>query len=166
MLSLRPPRIDAQALYPATSCIFVAKWAFPLYFPASLLTRSSLEQNASDQQLEFELTKILNQYGSVFVKIRRDKRRDKRMPYAFGQFTVGKPSCSSQIPLLTMSRRMSTLVLLCSMPTVSLSSGAPCASNRLEPTVSFFIHLIARCILTSRSRLSRLQAVSQGHLSQ
>ncbi|KAH7308994.1 hypothetical protein B0I35DRAFT_490989 [Stachybotrys elegans] len=52
------------------------------------LTQSSLEQNASDQQLEFELTKTLNQYGSVFVKIRRDKRRDKRMPYAFGQFTV------------------------------------------------------------------------------
>ncbi|KEY65862.1 hypothetical protein S7711_05868 [Stachybotrys chartarum IBT 7711] len=69
MVSAKPPRVDAQSLYPATACIFVA----------------NLEARASDDELELALTKAFSRFGSVFVKIRRDGHRE--MPYAFCQYT-------------------------------------------------------------------------------
>lgn len=47
---------------------------------------SSLSQNFDDGKLEVEVTKYFSQFGTVFVKIRRDGRQ---MPFAFCQFTVG-----------------------------------------------------------------------------
>lgn len=47
----------------------------------------SLSQNFDDGRLEVEVTKYFSQFGTVFVKIRRDGRQ---MPFAFCQFTVGR----------------------------------------------------------------------------
>ncbi|KAH0497173.1 hypothetical protein TgHK011_004502 [Trichoderma gracile] len=63
-----PPRIDAQDIYPSSACVFVA----------------NLTQAVDDRRLEIEVTKYFSQYGTVFVKIRRDSRQ---MPFAFCQFT-------------------------------------------------------------------------------
>ncbi|OTA08397.1 hypothetical protein A9Z42_0000880 [Trichoderma parareesei] len=63
-----PPRIDAQDIYPSSACVFVA----------------NLTQAYDDRRLEIEVTKYFSQYGTVFVKIRRDSRQ---MPFAFCQFT-------------------------------------------------------------------------------
>lgn len=46
---------------------------------------SSLTQMESDETLEAEVTRIFSEFGTVFVKIRRDQ---KNMPFAFCQFTV------------------------------------------------------------------------------
>ncbi|KAL7818688.1 hypothetical protein V8C44DRAFT_318722 [Trichoderma aethiopicum] len=61
-------RIDAQDIYPSSACVFVA----------------NLTQAFDDRRLEIEVTKYFSQYGTVFVKIRRDSRQ---MPFAFCQFT-------------------------------------------------------------------------------
>ncbi|TFB03668.1 hypothetical protein CCMA1212_004767 [Trichoderma ghanense] len=63
-----PPQIDAQDIYPSSACVFVA----------------NLTQAFDDRRLEIEVTKYFSQYGTVFVKIRRDSRQ---MPFAFCQFT-------------------------------------------------------------------------------
>lgn len=60
---------DPQDLYPASSCIFVA----------------NLPERLSDQTLEAAVTKIFSQFGTVFIKIKRDPRN---MPHAFCQYTV------------------------------------------------------------------------------
>lgn len=38
-----------------------------------------------DAELEAEVTRVFSRFGTVFVKIRRDNR--KQMPFAFCQFT-------------------------------------------------------------------------------
>ncbi|KAK1255964.1 hypothetical protein MKX07_008223 [Trichoderma sp. CBMAI-0711] len=63
-----PTQIDAQNIYPSSACVFVA----------------NLSQAVDDRRLEIEVTKYFSQYGTVFVKIRRDSRQ---MPFAFCQFT-------------------------------------------------------------------------------
>ncbi|PNP49568.1 hypothetical protein THARTR1_09890 [Trichoderma harzianum] len=63
-----PLRVDAQNIYPSSACVFVA----------------NLSQAFDDQKLEIEVTKYFSQFGTVFVKIRRDSRQ---MPFAFCQFT-------------------------------------------------------------------------------
>jgi hypothetical protein len=45
----------------------------------------SLTQAESDDALEAEVTRVFSEFGTVFVKIRRDQRN---MPFAFCQFTV------------------------------------------------------------------------------
>ncbi|KAJ4140403.1 hypothetical protein NW768_001764 [Fusarium equiseti] len=62
---------DAQAIYPAEACLFVA----------------NLSQAVDDRSLENELTKFFGNFGTVFVKVKRDRRL---MPYAFAQFTERK----------------------------------------------------------------------------
>ncbi|KAH8121130.1 hypothetical protein FP744_10002082 [Trichoderma asperellum] len=59
---------DAQNIYPSSACVFVA----------------NLSQTFDDGRLEVEVTKYFSQFGTVFVKIRRDGRQ---MPFAFCQFT-------------------------------------------------------------------------------
>ncbi|GKU02580.1 unnamed protein product [Fusarium langsethiae] len=59
---------DAQAIYPAEACLFVA----------------NLAQNVDDLSIEKDLTRFFGQYGTVFIKVKRDRRI---MPYAFAQFT-------------------------------------------------------------------------------
>ncbi|KAM0465357.1 hypothetical protein ACHAPV_001403 [Trichoderma viride] len=63
-----PLQTDAQNIYPSSACVFVA----------------NLSQNFDDGRLEVEVTKYFSQFGTVFVKIRRDGRQ---MPFAFCQFT-------------------------------------------------------------------------------
>ncbi|UKZ60629.1 uncharacterized protein TrAtP1_001900 [Trichoderma atroviride] len=63
-----PLQTDAQNIYPSSACVFVA----------------NLSQNFDDGKLEVEVTKYFSQFGTVFVKIRRDGRQ---MPFAFCQFT-------------------------------------------------------------------------------
>ncbi|KAB5547174.1 hypothetical protein GE09DRAFT_1224190 [Coniochaeta sp. 2T2.1] len=60
--------VDAQHLYPHTACVFIA----------------NLPQQMSDQALEAEITEKFNQYGTIFVKIKRDR---KDMPFGFIQYT-------------------------------------------------------------------------------
>ncbi|KAB5559970.1 hypothetical protein GE09DRAFT_1057638 [Coniochaeta sp. 2T2.1] len=60
--------VDAQHLYPHTACVFIA----------------NLPQQMSDQALEAEITERFNEYGTIFVKIKRD-RND--MPFGFIQYT-------------------------------------------------------------------------------
>ncbi|CAF3664751.1 unnamed protein product [Fusarium graminearum] len=59
---------DAQAVYPAEACLFVA----------------NLPQNVDDVTIERDLTVFFSRYGTVFIKVKRDRRL---MPYAFAQFT-------------------------------------------------------------------------------
>ncbi|KAM0260911.1 hypothetical protein ACHAQJ_002531 [Trichoderma viride] len=63
-----PFQTDAQNIYPSSACVFVA----------------NLGQAFDDGRLEVEVTKYFSQFGTVFVKIRRDNRQ---MPFAFCQFT-------------------------------------------------------------------------------
>ncbi|KKP01504.1 hypothetical protein THAR02_06408 [Trichoderma harzianum] len=63
-----PLQVDAQNIYPSSACVFVA----------------NLTQAFDDRKLEIEVTKYFSQFGTVFVKIRRDSRQ---MPFAFCQFT-------------------------------------------------------------------------------
>ncbi|KAM0325127.1 hypothetical protein ACHAQA_007666 [Verticillium albo-atrum] len=60
---------DAQAYYSSGFCVFVA----------------NLSQSETDEDLEAAVTNAFSKYGTVFVKIRRDNR--KQMPYGFAQFT-------------------------------------------------------------------------------
>ncbi|POS83092.1 hypothetical protein EPUL_004372 [Erysiphe pulchra] len=59
---------DAQAIYPPSSCVFVA----------------NLLQSESDESLEVAVLEVFREFGTVFVKIRRDV---KHMPFAFCQYT-------------------------------------------------------------------------------
>ncbi|KAH7386150.1 hypothetical protein BKA64DRAFT_725872 [Cadophora sp. MPI-SDFR-AT-0126] len=59
---------DAQAIFPPSSCVFVA----------------NLLQSEGDEALEVAVTQIFREYGTVYVKIRRDA---KHMPFAFCQYT-------------------------------------------------------------------------------
>ncbi|KAI8675387.1 hypothetical protein NCS57_00439800 [Fusarium keratoplasticum] len=59
---------DAQSCYPPEACVFVA----------------NLSQNYDDLTLMSAVTNVFNQYGTVFVKIKRDKRQ---MPFGFAQYT-------------------------------------------------------------------------------
>ncbi|EEU47072.1 uncharacterized protein NECHADRAFT_78130 [Fusarium vanettenii 77-13-4] len=59
---------DAQSCYPSEACVFVA----------------NLSQNYDDLTLQSAVTKVFNLYGTVFVKIKRDKRQ---MPFGFAQYT-------------------------------------------------------------------------------
>ncbi|KAI0153527.1 hypothetical protein BJ166DRAFT_616740 [Pestalotiopsis sp. NC0098] len=60
--------VDAQAFYSPGACVFVA----------------NLPESVEDTHLEAEVTRAFSEYGTVFVKIRRDARN---MPFAFCQFT-------------------------------------------------------------------------------
>ncbi|RKF72283.1 putative rna recognition domain-containing protein [Golovinomyces cichoracearum] len=60
---------DAQAIYPPSSCVFVA----------------NLLQSESDEALEVAVLEVFREFGTVFVKIRRDA---KHMPFAFCQYTL------------------------------------------------------------------------------
>ncbi|KAL2689365.1 hypothetical protein Neosp_003418 [[Neocosmospora] mangrovei] len=66
---------DAQSCYPSEACVFVA----------------NLNQNYDDLTLQSAVTKVFNLYGTVFVKIKRDKRQ---MPFGFAQYT--KPEDAGQ----------------------------------------------------------------------
>ncbi|KAJ5040422.1 uncharacterized protein L3040_006078 [Drepanopeziza brunnea f. sp. 'multigermtubi'] len=59
---------DAQAIFPPSSCVFVA----------------NLLQSEADEALEVAVTQVFREYGTVYVKIRRDT---KQMPFAFCQYT-------------------------------------------------------------------------------
>ncbi|KAK4189171.1 hypothetical protein QBC35DRAFT_546712 [Podospora australis] len=63
--------VDAQGIYPATACVFVA----------------NLPEPRDDLALEAAVTRAFSQFGTVFVKIRRDSNN---MPFAFAQFTTEK----------------------------------------------------------------------------
>ncbi|KAL7804514.1 hypothetical protein V8C43DRAFT_320865 [Trichoderma afarasin] len=68
LIPREPLQVDAQNIYPSSACVFVA----------------NLTQAFDDRKLEIEVTKYFSQFGTVFVKIRRDSRQ---MPFAFCQFT-------------------------------------------------------------------------------
>lgn len=59
---------DAQAIFPPSSCVFVA----------------NLLQSETDEALEVAVTQVFREFGTVFVKIRRDSNQ---MPFAFCQYT-------------------------------------------------------------------------------
>ncbi|KAK1768759.1 hypothetical protein QBC33DRAFT_568434 [Phialemonium atrogriseum] len=64
----QPAEVDAQGVYPQSACVFVA----------------NLPENKDDVALEAALTREFCNYGTVFVKIRRDNHN---MPFAFCQYT-------------------------------------------------------------------------------
>lgn len=59
---------DSQAVFPPSCCVFVA----------------NLLQSETEEALQVAVTQVFREYGSVFVKIRRDS---KQMPFAFCQYT-------------------------------------------------------------------------------
>ncbi|KAH6855250.1 hypothetical protein B0I37DRAFT_423457 [Chaetomium sp. MPI-CAGE-AT-0009] len=64
--------IDAQGIYPPSACVFVA----------------NLPESKDDLALEAAVTREFSQFGTVFVKIRREvKGGITGMPYAFAQYT-------------------------------------------------------------------------------
>ena len=76
---------NAQAMLPPRACVFVAKSArYPMGGDTSLTTYS-LVQTQSDDQLEHHVHIAFLQYGTCYVKIRRDARD---MPFAFVQYEV------------------------------------------------------------------------------
>ncbi|RBQ66559.1 hypothetical protein FVER14953_02481 [Fusarium verticillioides] len=60
---------DAQSIYPGDACLFVA----------------NLPQHVDDLTLRVSLTKHFGKFGTVFVKVKRDRIR--HMPMAFVQYT-------------------------------------------------------------------------------
>ncbi|KAK2929496.1 RNA recognition motif domain [Fusarium oxysporum f. sp. vasinfectum] len=64
-----PREFDAQAVYPGDACLFVA----------------NLPQHVDDVTLRVSLTKHFGKFGTVFVKVKRDRTR--HMPMAFVQYT-------------------------------------------------------------------------------
>mgnify|MGYP001369840434 CR=1 FL=1 len=46
-----------------------------------------------DAELEAEVTRVFSRFGTVFVKIRRDNR--KQMPFAFCQFTCDEDALTA-----------------------------------------------------------------------
>ncbi|KAJ4308809.1 hypothetical protein N0V84_011879 [Fusarium piperis] len=66
--SALPREWDAQSCYPPEACVFVAN------------------QHYDDLTIASAVTKVFNKYGTVFVKIKRDKRQ---MPFGFAQYTKG-----------------------------------------------------------------------------
>ncbi|KAF4448141.1 Meiotic activator RIM4 [Fusarium austroafricanum] len=67
-IAASPPEFDAQALYPGDACVFVA----------------NLTHHFDDLTIKAALTKYFGMFGTVFVKVKRDRRR---MPFAFVQYT-------------------------------------------------------------------------------
>ncbi|KAK3904998.1 hypothetical protein C8A05DRAFT_13160 [Staphylotrichum tortipilum] len=64
--------LDAQGLYPSSACVFIA----------------NLPESKDDRALEAAITREFGQFGTVFVKIRREmKGGTTGMPYAFAQYT-------------------------------------------------------------------------------
>ncbi|RSL83801.1 hypothetical protein CEP51_004299 [Fusarium floridanum] len=59
---------DAQSCYPPEACVFVA----------------NLSQHYDDLTITSAVTKVFNEYGTVFVKIKRNKNQ---MPFGFAQYT-------------------------------------------------------------------------------
>lgn len=59
--------------------------AFHFMSPLLTGTHTSLPESIKDSRLEAEVTRAFSEFGTVFVKIRRDH---KNMPFAFCQFTV------------------------------------------------------------------------------
>ncbi|KAF4333002.1 meiotic activator RIM4 [Fusarium beomiforme] len=64
-----PRDFDAQSVYPGDACLFVA----------------NLPQHVDDLTLRASLTKHFGKFGTVFVKIKRDRKT--HMPMAFVQYT-------------------------------------------------------------------------------
>ncbi|KAF9763714.1 hypothetical protein IL306_003012 [Fusarium sp. DS 682] len=64
-----PRGFDAQSVYPGDACLFVA----------------NLPQHVNDLTLKASLTKHFGKFGTVFVKVKRDRIR--HMPMAFVQYT-------------------------------------------------------------------------------
>ncbi|EHK96020.1 putative Meiotic activator RIM4 [Glarea lozoyensis 74030] len=60
---------NSQSIFPPSCCVFVA----------------NLLQSESEESLQVAVTQIFREYGSVYVKIRRD---GKQMPFAFCQYTT------------------------------------------------------------------------------
>ncbi|KAK8040443.1 hypothetical protein PG991_000231 [Apiospora marii] len=60
--------VDAQVFYPASACVFVA----------------NLPESMDNTPLQKEIDVKFSEFGTCFVKIRRDK---KNMPFAFVQYT-------------------------------------------------------------------------------
>ncbi|KAG5797751.1 hypothetical protein H9Q69_003201 [Fusarium xylarioides] len=65
----RHREFDAQSVYPGDACLFVA----------------NLPQHVDDLTLRVSLTKHFGKFGTVFVKVKRDRIR--HMPMAFVQYT-------------------------------------------------------------------------------
>ncbi|KAF5649927.1 meiotic activator RIM4 [Fusarium tjaetaba] len=65
----RHREFDAQSIYPGDACLFVA----------------NLPQHVDDLTLRVSLTKHFGKFGTVFVKVKRDRIR--HMPMAFVQYT-------------------------------------------------------------------------------
>ena len=60
----------------------------------------SLTQSDTDDQLEYAVTQAFQQFGNVYVKIRRDARQ---MPFAFAQYTVSHSNSLAAMSLLTFA---------------------------------------------------------------
>lgn len=105
----------------------------------------SLSQLESDRALEGEVTRVFSDFGTVFVKIRRDHRG---MPFAFCQFTASHPPPENSVDRLLNSNRAMTMRLRPShTPTVPSSSVDRVGSRRPKLTVSI-IHLLSYLFLT------------------
>ncbi|KAL2065440.1 hypothetical protein VTL71DRAFT_3110 [Oculimacula yallundae] len=68
---------DAQAIFPPSSCVFVA----------------NLLQSENDEALEVAVTQIFREYGTVYVKIRRDNDADaeRAIKEGRGRLVKGRP---------------------------------------------------------------------------
>jgi hypothetical protein len=97
---------DAQAVYPPSCCVFVAKYVLHhhLLDIITMLTTSSLLQSENEDSLQMAVTQIFREYGPVFVKIRRD---GKHMPFAFCQYTVGNSVYKTAVLPLSRNRNRS-----------------------------------------------------------
>lgn len=81
-----------------------------------MLTRYSLVQTQSDDQLEHHVHVAFLQYGTCYVKIRRDARG---MPFAFVQYEVSGRLANNTFDAETV--RMRTMLSVLS-PTVGVCS--------------------------------------------
>ncbi len=84
--SLSPSKSKSSFFFPAQPSLHIF-----LFRPRTTLTLklNSLPEAKDDRALEAAVTRVFSQFGTVFVKIRREmKGTSNGMPYAFAQYTV------------------------------------------------------------------------------
>ncbi|KAK4154876.1 hypothetical protein C8A00DRAFT_42421 [Chaetomidium leptoderma] len=129
--------IDAQGIYPPSACVFVA----------------NLPESKDDRALEAAVTREFGQFGTVFVKIRREiKGNGNGMPYAFVQYT------NNQDAKTAMEEGRGIMIL-----------GRPCRTEMVKANRTFVIYSrrgeemttdIAREILEPYGELSMCEMMS------
>jgi hypothetical protein len=102
---------------------------------------NSLPEKEDDVKLEVEVTKVFSQYGTVFIKIRRDH---SRMPFAFCQYTVCWPQLPWSWTMLTWGQNDDDAKLAMKEGKGAMILGRPCRTEPAKANRKFRTPLVAQ----------------------